>query len=136
MKHDLKAQQPHTVLTLKLAFHSSDVNDIAGGVNQLLGPEINEGWLADYALCDNELPTIVTASSKPEAGELFNQVKCYSICVQDSDYNTDWYKITTELQLDEMNELELIEAIGDKIIISNEARVYVGCVNTMQNITL
>lgn len=136
MAHDIKPLADHSVLNIQLAIHSTDPDEIADGLNEFFRPEIGEGWIADYALFHTDKPTVVTSSTKPEEGELFDKASLYTICVQDSDYNEEWIKIETELDLAAMDESKLRKVLSGKVVIGQEDRVFVGAVKGMQRITL
>lgn len=136
MAHDIKPLSKHSVINIQLAIHSTNPDEIADGLNELLRPEIGEGWIADYAFFHSDDPTIVTSSDAPEEGELFNQVKLYVICVQDSDYNEEWIKVGSELALNSMSEDELRENLSDQVVIGQEDRVFVGELSEMTRVIL
>lgn len=136
MPHDIKPKTQHSILNIQLALHSTDPDEIADGLNEFFRPELGEGWIADYALFHTDQPTVLTSSEEPAEGELFDRVKRYTICIQDSDYNEDWVRVDTELDLEGMTEEELAKALGGKIVIGQEDRVFVGCVDSMQRVTL
>lgn len=136
MTHDIKPSTEHSVLNIQLAIHSTNPDEIAGGLNEFFRPEIGEGWIADYALFNAGLPTVVASSSKPEEGELFDKVKLYTIYIQGADDNKRWVKVETGLALASMNEGKLRQVLSGKVMIEQEEQVFVGAVNDMQHITL
>lgn len=60
----------------------------------------------------------------------------YTVCIQDSDYNEDWIKVETELDLAAMDERELIKVLSDKVVIGDNDRVFVGSVKGMQRVII
>lgn len=71
MAHDIKPNEHYSIITVKLALATVCGDTAADGLNQLLNPEIGEGFIADYAFYNTDNPLIVTASAEPEEGELF-----------------------------------------------------------------
>jgi hypothetical protein len=71
MSSDIKPNQIHSVITLQLAIHSQDGDFVADGINELLRPEIGEGFIADFTFFNTDDPILVKASNDPEEGELF-----------------------------------------------------------------
>jgi len=71
MAHDIQPNEKYSIVTVKLALATVCGDTAADGLNQLLNPEIGEGFIADYAFYNTDNPLIVTASDDPEEGELF-----------------------------------------------------------------
>lgn len=136
MAHDIKPLATYSVVSLQLAVHSTDPDLIADGLNDFLRPEIGEGWIADYTLFNAGPPTLVTASSEPEEGELFHKTTLYTICIQDSDYNEEWVKVESTQDLTAMSEEQLHKTLFGKVNIHPGDRVFIGAVNDMQHIIL
>lgn len=71
MAHDIQPNTQYSIVTIKLALATTCSNTVSDGLNQLLNPEIGEGFIADYAFYNMQNLPIVTASDDPEEGELF-----------------------------------------------------------------
>jgi len=136
MAHDIKASTQYAIVTLQLAINDTDPNSIADGLNDLLNPEIGEGWIADYALLNTDEPFVTQSSPEPDEGELFDSKKLYTVCVQDSDGNEDWVKVETALDLDAMDDEQLLKTLSSKIVIGGEDTILIADVSTMQRVII
>ena len=50
MAHDIQANTPHAIVTVKLAIAAICGDTIADGLNEMLNPHIGEGFIADYTV--------------------------------------------------------------------------------------
>jgi hypothetical protein len=71
MSSDIKPNAVHAVVTMQIALHSQNPDEIADGLNEFLRPSVGEGWVADYAFYNTDKPLLITASNNPVEGELF-----------------------------------------------------------------
>lgn len=71
MSSDIRPNKTHAVITMQIALHSQNPDAIADGLNEMLRPEVGEGWIADYAFYNTDNPLLVIASNNPIEGELF-----------------------------------------------------------------
>jgi hypothetical protein len=71
MSSDIKPNQTHAVITMQIALHSQNPDEIADGLNEFLRPEVGQGWIADYSFYNTDNPLLVKASNSPVEGELF-----------------------------------------------------------------
>lgn len=69
MKHFLKPNTTYSVFSVQIAVKHSEDNAIEAGINELLGPELGEGWIVDYSLSGDV--QLVSSSQFPQQGELF-----------------------------------------------------------------
>lgn len=69
MKHFLKPDTTYSVFSVQVAVKHSEDNAIEAGINELLGPELGEGWIVDYSLSGGA--RLVSSSQSPCQGELF-----------------------------------------------------------------
>lgn len=69
MKHFLKPDTTYSVFSVQIAVKHSEDNAIEAGINELLGPELGEGWIVDYSLSGGA--RLVSSSQLPCQGELF-----------------------------------------------------------------
>ena len=136
MPHDIKPSTKHSVLNVQLALHATDGDHIADGLNEFLRPELGAGWIADYALLNSDQPFVITSSHVPEEGELFDRLNRYTVCIQDKDYNEEWFYVETEICLKEMSPEDLAAALLPEITIGEDDRVIIGSVKTMRKINL
>ena len=63
-------------------------------------------------------------------------VKSYCICTLDSDYNEDWTRVDTHHDLGSMDEDQLRECLGNKVIIGLDDRIFVDCIDSMERVTI
>lgn len=77
MSSDIKPNETHAVITMKIALHSQNPDEIADGLNELLGGQIGKGWVADYEFYNSDNPLLVIASEMAEEGELFTSPSGY-----------------------------------------------------------
>lgn len=136
MPHDIKPATEHTVVTVQLAIHSTNPDEIHDGLNELLRPEIGEGWIADYALFQTPQATVVVAPDEPQEGEIFNDARTFILCVEESDGTVDWVTLHTTVDLAKMSESQLRRAVEEKVVIGQDARVYLANLNEVQPLSL
>jgi hypothetical protein len=89
MSHHIQPNSLHSLITLELAIRETSPTEVTEGINQLLAPEIGEGWLADYQFINADNQPLVEASEEPKGGELFNAPQSKTI------KNGDWEIITS-----------------------------------------
>jgi hypothetical protein len=77
MSSDITPNETHAVITMRIALHSQNPDEIADGLNELLGGQVGKGWVADYAFYNSDNPLLVIASETAEEGELFNSPSGY-----------------------------------------------------------
>jgi hypothetical protein len=75
MAHDIKPKTNYSIVNVQLAIASTDSDEISDGLNELLRPEIGQGWIGDYEIHTLGQPRVVTSSSDPEEGEIFNIIE-------------------------------------------------------------
>lgn len=136
MAHDIKPDQEHLIVNVRLALHTKDDAEASDGLNELFRPELGEGFIADYAFAEIEHSPTIKASPSPYEGELFDAANQYAICVQDSDYEESWYFVHSEHALAAMDEEELRDVLQDVLVIGQEDRIFVGYIQGMKQLTL
>mgnify|MGYP000616210694 CR=1 FL=1 len=120
--HDIKAAQTHAIISIEVAIaprYANCPDSIADGLNELLRPEVGEGFIADYSLKRTDLPKLVVASSEPEEGELFEDERYLvvfhtsgnepqSITTNAKDKDDAWAKVVTYCE----SEMDIDDAIN------------------------
>ena len=71
MAHDIQPKQHYSITTMQIALHCIDGDEAADGLNELIGLEIGQVFIADYAFYNSDEPTIIQVTDEPEEGELF-----------------------------------------------------------------
>ena len=136
MSHDITPNSIHSVVTLRFAVKSESPCDVIDGITSLLSPEIGEGWLADYECLHSEAPFQVQSPQTPTEGCLFDKAQLFSVCVQDSDYNEEWFLIESTQNLASLNEDELYPILSEHIVLGSDDRVFIGHHRSMQRISI
>lgn len=132
MAHDIQPNAHYAVVTVKLAVATICGDTAADGLNELLNPEIGEGFIADYALLHTDRPIIVESSDVPEEGELFVNASTWLVLVKQDDYVTAYHRVDSALELHLMAQSELIEMLREKFVIEQGAHVDVLKLDEMQ----
>lgn len=130
MAHDIQANTPHAIITVKLALATLCGDTIADGLNQLLNPEIGEGFIADYALLHTHSPLIVNSSDEPEEGELFNDAGTWMVVIHQDVGVTDYHRVDTAIRLDTLKHDELKALLSPKFDIEDGAAIDVFKIET------
>lgn len=130
MAHDIQANTPHSIVTVKLAIAAICGDTIADGLNQLLNPEIGEGFIADYALLHTHSPLIVHSSDEPEEGELFNDAGTWMVVIHQDVGVTDYHRVDTAVRLDTLKHDELKALLSPKFDIEDGAAIDVFKIET------
>ncbi|APD92089.1 hypothetical protein BM525_19600 (plasmid) [Alteromonas mediterranea] len=69
MEHFIKPETTYSVLSVQIAVKHGEDSAIEAGINELIGPELGEGWIVDYSLSGSV--QLVSSSQSPQQGELF-----------------------------------------------------------------
>lgn len=123
MAHDIQANTPHAIVTVKLAIAAICGDTIADGLNEMLNPHIGEGFIADYALLHTHSTLIVNSSEEPEEGELFNDAGTWMVAIHQDVGVTDYHRVDSAIRLDTLTPDELIELLSPKFNIEDGAGI-------------
>ena len=127
--HNYTANAKHAVINTRLVISANDshnVDHIADGLNELLRESVSSGFLADYEFTNSDNPAMPTASASPEEGELLDELKTYLLIVSNSKtYSKEHVRVETTLELCEMSEEDVINAVTDVVEIDNNDSIEV-----------
>lgn len=125
-----------SLVNARLAIHNTDPDTVADLLNGMLKPLVDEGKLVGYQLLNTHEPLIFQATKDNARDDLFDDAKCYAICVLDTEHNEEWVTVETTLNLSAMDEDELRDALTSKVIIGEDDRIFVGALKGMARLTL
>ena len=127
--HNYTANAKHAVINTRLVISADDshnVDHIADGLNELLHESVSSGFLADYEFINSDTPAMPTASASPEEGELLDELKTYLLIVSNSKtHSKEHVRVETTLELCEMSEEDVINAVTDVVEIDNNDSIAV-----------
>lgn len=122
--HSIRPNARHGIVHLSVAFNSTHPGEINDNLDEILGDEVDRGFIADYKIHHHETPFIAQASDNPKPGELFSVTGIYLVVLTKSDGGTDILQVESDLSLSTMtpehvrNALDANTPLGEAHIIS------------------
>jgi len=122
--HNYTSNAKHAVIHARLAISAEDstnVDNVADGLNELLRDSVHSGFLADYCFDNSDNPAMPTASENPEEGELLEGLKTYLlILVNRESLDHVHVRVETTLDLASMSEDEVRNAVADVVMVEDD----------------
>lgn len=131
MAHDIQPNSHYAIVTVKLALATICGDTAADGLNELLGDQIGQGFVADYAIFNTDSPIIVESDDSPEEGELFANVGTWMVIIHQEIGTTYYHRVDTDIELDKLVESDLIKLLSADFEINEGASIDVMKVDTM-----
>jgi hypothetical protein len=131
MANDIQPNSHYAIVTVKLALATICGDTAADGINQLLGDEIGQGFVADYAILNTDSPIIVESDDTPEEGELFANAGSWMVVIHQDVGSTDYHRVDTTMRLDVMSQEELVSVLSPLFEIEEGASIDVLKVESM-----